>query len=261
MKRTKTWLFVLSVVIIAVVLYIVSRNVDDERRLYRLADKQGLILDRRILKKVVKYDIVRCDIPSGVEEIGGKDMFGHFPAFSGCRKLQQVFIPETVKVIAEKSFYNCVKLETVKFSEGLKEIHLSAFAGCRNLHNAVIPASVENISEGAFKEVSALGLAEGSKYFRMDEAGALINTVDGTLIFFPTSFSGEYILPDDVRRIGKYAFYNCDGLTGVEIHDRVGVIGEFAFAGCSGLSEVVIPGQSMVDGSAFTQTSCVVTRR
>ena len=100
MKRTKTWLFVLSVVIIAVVLYIVSRNVDDERRLYRLADKQGLILDRRILKKVVKYDIVRCDIPSGVEEIGGKDMFGHFPAFSGCRKLQQVFIPETVKVIA-----------------------------------------------------------------------------------------------------------------------------------------------------------------
>ena len=50
------------------------------------------------------------------------------------------------------------------------------------------------------------------------------------------------IIPDDgsVTSIGRYAFYNCSGLTSITIPDSVTSIGERAFAGCSGLTSATI---------------------
>ena len=41
--------------------------------------------------------------------------------------------------------------------------------------------------------------------------------------------------------IGKYAFYNCSGLTSITLPSGVTSIGEYAFYGCSGLTSITFP--------------------
>ena len=62
-------------------------------------------------------------------------------------------------------------------------------------------------------------------------------------------YSGEVIIPSTVSyksktltvtSIGGSAFYNCTGLTSIEIPSSVTSIGNYAFDGCSGLTSVTI---------------------
>ena len=50
----------------------------------------------------------------------------------------------------------------------------------------------------------------------------------------------EYILGQEVKSIGEYAFYYCSGLTSITIPQSVTSIGRAAFEGCSGLTSVHI---------------------
>lgn len=48
-------------------------------------------------------------------------------------------------------------------------------------------------------------------------------------------------LPDTIKTIGKYAFYNCVSLKSIVIPEGVTLIDEAAFAGCTNLKNVTIP--------------------
>ncbi len=58
--------------------------------------------------------------------------------------------------------------------------------------------------------------------------------------------------------IGNWAFYNCDGLTSINIPDSVTSIGYSAFNGCSGVIEVV-DGISYVDGWVIDAEGDIMT--
>ena len=49
------------------------------------------------------------------------------------------------------------------------------------------------------------------------------------------------IIGDSVTYIGKYAFYDCDGLATITIPNSVTSIGGYAFADCDGLKQVTLP--------------------
>ena len=68
----------------------------------------------------------------------------------------------------------------------------------------------------------------------------------------------EFIIPDSVTTIGKYAFY-CSSLTSVVIPDSVTTIGKDAFS-CSSLTSVVIPDSvTTIDQGAFMSCSSLTS--
>ena len=63
-------------------------------------------------------------------------------------------------------------------------------------------------------------------------------------------YSGVVVIPSSitsegqeytVKSIGKKAFYECNGLTSIDIPNSVTSIGELAFDGCKGLTSITIP--------------------
>ena len=66
----------------------------------------------------------------------------------------------------------------------------------------------------------------------------------------------NYIIPNNVTGVGSYAFYNCTGLTSIEIPNSITNIGDWAFCSCYKLTSVTIPNSvtSIGDG-AFERCS------
>ncbi|MBQ1554912.1 MAG: leucine-rich repeat domain-containing protein, partial [Clostridia bacterium] len=63
---------------------------------------------------------------------------------------------------------------------------------------------------------------------------------DGVLTGYNGS-GGDVVIPDFVKKIGDWAFWDCTGLTNVTIPNSVTSIGESAFSDCSSLKSLTIP--------------------
>ena len=140
-------------------------------------------------------------IPDSVTSIGDG-------AFSGCNGLASVTIPDSVTSIGDRAFEDCSGLMSVTISDSVTSIGSSVFAGCCGLTSVSIPDSVTSIGESAFSGCTGL-----------------------------TSVT----IPDSVTSIGRAVFYDCSGLTSVTIPDSVTAIADDAFSSCTGLTEVFLP--------------------
>lgn len=184
-------------------------------------------------------------IPGTVRVIG-KNAFSY-------RKFTKLIISEGVEEIEYYAFNGCENLENVIIPSTVKHIHGYAFARCNNLKSVTIPDTEIEISQYAFNEYCGEKIAIGSKPTVMDEGASLAiysfqegsgitgeNVIDedGTvfnsdrteLIEFSKRFSGnEYIVPDSVRVIKRYAFAFAN-IESVILPDSVEVLEERAFS-------------------------------
>ena len=71
-------------------------------------------------------------------------------AFSYCRRLTNIEIPESVTSIGYSAFENCSSLINIKIPVRVEKIEVSTFRNCSNLKNIEIPESVINIGYSAF---------------------------------------------------------------------------------------------------------------
>lgn len=170
-------------------------------------------------------NIETVNIPSSVERIGDR-AFGFCTnlkqinwgvggmsrvqriganAFTNCKMLQSVQIPQSVKSIGVGAFQRCIGLHTITFSNGLQSIGSGAFEGCGSLTSVTIPGSVSTIFERAFKGCTQLK---------------------------------NVVLRDGVRKINSEAFSNCAQLRMLEVPDSVVSVGNAAFAHCSSLRDI-----------------------
>ena len=92
-------------------------------------------------------------IPS---EIAGYSVVGIDHAFSGCRSLESIIIPDSVISIGHSAFEDCRSLESIIIPDGVIKIGMFAFSGCTSLKNITIPDSVMSIGQEAFKNCSSL---------------------------------------------------------------------------------------------------------
>ncbi len=152
-------------------------------------------------------------------------------AFSDCRSLVSVVIPNTVTTIGKVAFNECRNMESVEIPSSVTLIDEGAFFGCCKLTSVEIPGPVSEIRGWTFTNCYIL------------TSVTLPNTLTtiGECAFFDCDSLPSIEIPNSVRTIDGYAFYNCVSLASVTIPGSVTSIGDEAFGWCKKLESVVIP--------------------
>lgn len=143
------------------------------------------------------------------DEIEGKAVveIGEY-AFSNCKTIEEVQIPDSVHTIGQCAFYQCLNLKSVTLPESLVSIGSHAFSDCYKVESLELPTGLKTIGSSAFSGMEAL---------------QAIN------------------IPDSVTEIGSWAFLFCKSLSSIEIPDSITRIEAGAFHGCNSLRKVTIP--------------------
>ena len=216
--------------------YAKANDLPDASRKYITVSKDGSV-------KKKNAEPVYLVIPEGVTEISGSFFGG---AFSGCKSLASVEIPDSVTRIDSRAFKDCTSLASVVIGAGVTKIGRWAFSGCTALASVVIPESVTEIGEWAFE---GCNITELSHPCLTIKGGVAIK--DGK-VQYCASHAREIVIPAGVTEIDEYAFYGCAALASVVIPAGVTAIGEEAFNGCAALAAVVIPESvTRIGGYAF----------
>ena len=169
-------------------------------------------------------------IPTSVTYIGRL-------AFSYCDGLTTINIPSNVTTIGSRVFYNCTNLRTVNISDGVTKIEEGAFWGCSSLRSINIPNSIidveANILSGCIQLTSPVYNAH-------------------IFVGLPTTYAGNYSIPDGIHSISGGAFGNCTNLSSVSIPNSVIAIGEGAFYNCTSLTTITFPeGVTSIEPKTF----------
>ncbi len=135
-------------------------------------------------------------IENGVSVIGKE-------AFSGCRNLTDVQLPDSISEIADSLFRFCDKLSGVAIPKGVVIIGDYAFSGCGALTEVTIPNSLKTIGNWSFSGCGKLS---------------------------------SIMIPDGVEILKGGAFYGCKHLMHVTLPQSVNHIENNTFAKCANLT-------------------------
>lgn len=187
-------------------------------------------------------------------------------------------------------------MRAVIISEGITEIGDVAFSDCTKLESVLFPDSLEKIGVAAFESTLRLGTYEGKVLYvdnwiisgrsnhEYTSSNSVVTIRDGTAGIGPyggSKITGSIILPDSVKHINDYAFYQ-SGIQSIKIGDdveeigenafyrsdlisatlgkNVKIIGDGAFYDCAALMQIVLPdGVTEIGNGVFGECSNLLT--
>lgn len=152
-------------------------------------------------------------------------------AFSNCKNLQTIKLPDSVTKIGDYALQLCANLKTVKLPNNLTSIGAGAFTGDSGLTSISIPESVTNIGGSAFDGCSSI------KSFNIPYG---VTELKNRTLAGCSSLE-SILLPDGITAIGERAFDSCRALKSVNIPQGVKTIGSTCFVACKSLTFVDIP--------------------
>ena len=181
--------------------------------------------------------ITKCDL-SGVTDWGRTPTLPDV-AFANCTALQEVTLPDDMKVIGTGAFSGCAALTTVNLSQ-VTWINLNAFWGCTSLETLALD-NVTAIGQEAFYECTGL---ETLKIPKCTEFGNYIVTGCRSLTRIEATVAGNFV---DIS----------DGRSSIEhtavFHNRDTHSGENAFAPAR--CDLVLNTDKQEDGTAVPKVS------
>ena len=137
----------------------------------------------------------------------GVTYIGRF-AFSDCKSLTSVMIPDSVTSIGDDAFLFCNALASVTIPDSVTSIGNGAFSQCESLTSVTIPNSVSVIGASAFYGCTSLA---------------------------------DLRLGNSITDIGWRAFEGCKSLVAITLPNSIHALAEVTFGSCTGLTSVTIP--------------------
>lgn len=169
-------------------------------------------------------------------------------AFMSCEGLTDINIPNGIKRIENKTFWN-VPLSTLELPQGVTYIGEYAFSHSGNANaDLIIPDSVTNIARNAF---------EASK-FKSVKLPSNLSTL-GYGAFWNCTFT-DVTIPASLKTVGEASFRYCQKLEKVTIEKGVETIGRNAFSDCTVLTDIVIP-QSVTTINDYAFRNCTALEK
>ncbi len=200
--------------------------------------------------------LTNITIPSTVKEIGGYAFEGTpwLDKKRGERKDHLAIINNNILIDGQKVENNII------IPDEIMMISDSAFKDCKNLTNITIPSTVKEIGNYAFEGTPWLDKKRGENTNNL----VIINNVlidgrkAGNVVTIPKGitkinsrafeYDSDYeydcltniIIPEELTKIGDYAFANCYSLNDIILPDTIEKIGDYAFYGTS-ITKITIP--------------------
>lgn len=116
-------------------------------------------------------------------------------AFMENQTITSVVVPDTVTTIGDSAFFACRSLSSINMPKQLKKISKSAF-GATSIQEFVAPDSLLEIGDVAFSDCENLKSVTLSKDLQ----------IIGNTAFFACPKMTKIIIPENVKKIGRYAF-------------------------------------------------------
>lgn len=180
-----------------------------------------------------------------------------FQAFSYCKSLSSVQLPDTLTGIGQHAFAYCKSLPSVLLPEGVKHIKDYAFAHCHALEQITIPPSVHHLGKHIFSGCRSLKTltvpfpacgtpATFSNFgelfgttpdIEMRKISQDNETGKETNYYLPHSLSVLRIL-EGCEVIPSKCLMNCFVLKELHLPSSLYMMGEKAVYGCAGLKTV-----------------------
>lgn len=132
----------------------------------------------------------------------------------GCKKLERVYIPQSVEILSWSAFRDCVSLKNLTLPDNLTKIEGRCFEGCCNL------------SFNVKDNLKYLGSETNPYLYLVGTASSSITTAN---------------IDKNCKFIGENAFLDCCNLENIEIPDKVIRIEDSAFKNCVKLKKITIP--------------------
>lgn len=203
---------------------------------------RNIYLPSNSLKKIDKSLFSGCKkleniyIPDSVTSIGDN-------AFADCQSLKSIHLPKNLETVGEASFSNCESLEELDFTS-VKTIGDSAFLGASKLKRIHFPANLEKLGVVSFinvRGIERIDVDPANPYYSSDEFGAFYNK-DKTIIYmYPNGRYGTNVkFPENLETIYDNAFAGTHMST-IKIPNTVTSLEYHTFYNSPSLTAVYLP--------------------
>lgn len=199
-------------------------------------------------------------LPSSIKYIGAD-------AFANCKKVNLFnSASSSLLTIGKRAFNGCQMLKTLTLNDGLLEIDDYAFYNCSNLNNgmnSIIPSTVTRVGRLAFKGTGLWNAVTSGVVYAGDWVVGYNGEFKTAEIQSGTRGIAEYAFQEslvesltgvnNVRIIGKAAFYKCTELESLSLNNNLAAIEAYTFYGCNNLNIEIPYNIEYIGTAAFYQ--------